>query len=96
MYVALILIQLAVSLIMGCYFLRAMRREKQIEGRPMPESAREMEKLRKMRDVHLNLPLGEQVRPKQFSDIIGQEEGIAALRAILCGLYRYIPLNVGV
>ena len=85
MYVALILIQLAVSLIMGCYFLRAMKREKQVEGRPMPESAREMEKLRKMREIHLNLPLGEQVRPKQFSDIIGQEEGIAALCAILCG-----------
>ena len=30
MYVALILIQLAVSLIMGCYFLRAMKREKQV------------------------------------------------------------------
>lgn len=85
MYVAIILIQLVVSIVVGVYFLRAMRREKRGAGGSAPESMREMDKLRKMREVRLNLPLGEQVRPKQFSDIVGQEEGIAALCAILCG-----------
>ncbi len=85
MYVAIILIQLVVSIVVGLYFLRAMRREKRGAGNSTPESVREMDKLRKMREVHLNMPLGEQVRPKRFSDIIGQEEGIAALCAILCG-----------
>lgn len=85
MYLAIILIQLVVSVVVGLYFLRAMRKEKQTTSKTTPESMREMDKLKKMRDIHLNLPLGEQVRPKQFSDIIGQSEGIAALCAILCG-----------
>lgn len=85
MYLAIILIQLVVSVVVGLYFLRAMRKEKQTTSKTTPESMREMDKLKKMRDIHLNLPLGEQVRPRQFSDIIGQSEGIAALCAILCG-----------
>lgn len=100
MAIALILIQLAVSIVVGCYFLHAMRREKQCEGKSAPESAREMDKLRKLRDIKLNLPLGEQVRPRSFSDIIGQEEGIAALCAVLCGpnpqhVILYGPPGIG-
>ena len=38
-----------------------------------------------MRAIRLSEPLAERVRPQTFEDIIGQEEGIRALRAILCG-----------
>lgn len=85
MYIAIILIQLLVSVVVGLYFLRAMRRERQGAAASTPESLREMDKMRKLREIRLNLPLGEQVRPKRFADIIGQEEGIAALCAVLCG-----------
>ena len=48
-------------------------------------SKREMEKLRKMRAISLTLPLTEKVRPKNFAELIGQEDGLKALRAALCG-----------
>lgn len=100
MYMALFWIQLAVSVVVGCYFLRAMKREKQSEGKSIPEASKEMEKLRKQREIRLNTPLGEQVRPRTFEDIIGQQQGIAALRAILCGpnpqhVILYGPPGVG-
>ena len=100
MYIAIILIQLLVSVVVGLYFLRAMRRERQGVATSTPESLREMDKMRKLREIRLNLPLGEQVRPKCFADIIGQEEGIAALCAVLCGpnpqhVILYGPPGIG-
>ena len=100
MYIAIILIQLLVSVVVGLYFLRAMRRERQGAAASTPESLREMDKMRKLREIRLNLPLGEQVRPKRFADIIGQEEGIAALCAVLCGpnpqhVILYGPPGIG-
>ena len=100
MYIAIILIQLLVSVVVGLYFLRAMRRERQGAAASTPESLREMDKMRKLREIRLNLPLGEQVRPKCFADIIGQEEGIAALCAVLCGpnpqhVILYGPPGIG-
>ena len=44
-----------------------------------------MERIQRMRKVKLTEPLAEKVRPKALGDIIGQEEGIEALRAALCG-----------
>ena len=44
-----------------------------------------MDKLRQMRAIRLSEPLSEHVRPQTFDDIIGQQEGIKALTAILCG-----------
>ena len=81
----LTLVQLAVTLIMGAYFFRQLR-----SGRAAPpgvrrENAEEMEKLRKMRAVHLTEPLSEHVRPRTLRDIVGQEEGVRALLAILGG-----------
>lgn len=100
MYLAIIVIQLLVSVVVGAYFLRAMRKEKQGSPSGRNESSREMEKIRQLRQIHLNQPLGEQVRPRSFSDIIGQEEGIRALCAILCGpnpqhVILYGPPGIG-
>lgn len=100
MYLAIIVIQLLVSVVVGVYFLRAMRKEKQGLPSGRNESSREMEKIRQLRQIHLNQPLGEQVRPRSFSDIIGQEEGIRALCAILCGpnpqhVILYGPPGIG-
>lgn len=85
----LICIQLCVSLIVGVYFLSRMKKES-VETPVAPQrtggsSRGEMDKLARMRAIRLSEPLAERVRPQTFEDIIGQEEGIRALRAILCG-----------
>ena len=98
--VVLACIQLAVTVIMGVYFLRQLRKEKTAEPAYRRESPREMEKLRRMRTVSLSEPLSERVRPAAFGDIVGQEEGIRSLMAILSGanpqhVLIYGPPGVG-
>jgi len=96
----LMLIQLAVTVIMGVYFLRQLRREKTPPPAKRRESNREMEKLTKQRAIRLSEPLSERVRPETFGDIIGQEDGVKSLQAILCGanpqhVLIYGPPGVG-
>lgn len=64
------------------------------------ESRKEMEKLRKLREISLSEPLSERTRPSSFDEIIGQEQGLKALRAVLCGpnpqhVIIYGPPGVG-
>lgn len=49
------------------------------------ENEKEMNKLAKMRSISLTEPLTEKSRPKNFNEIVGQEQGIKALKAALCG-----------
>ena len=49
------------------------------------ENKKEMEKLLKMRSISLTEPLTEKSRPSNFEEIIGQEEGVKALQAAICG-----------
>ncbi len=94
-------VQLAVTAIMGVYFFSQLKKQRAAEpaaGRR--GSAREMENLRKMRAVSLSEPLSEHVRPRKMEDIVGQEEGIRSLMAILCGknpqhVIIYGPPGVG-
>ncbi|UZW67945.1 AAA family ATPase [Priestia flexa] len=53
-----------------------------------------------MRAISLTEPLAERVRPSSFHDIVGQEDGIRALKAALCGpnpqhVIVYGPPGVG-
>ena len=53
-----------------------------------------------MREIHLTEPLTARTRPESFADVIGQEEGIKALRAAMCGpnpqhVIIYGPPGVG-
>lgn len=64
------------------------------------ENVKEMDKLRKLRSIQLTQPLTEKSRPTTFEEIIGQEEGIKALKAALCGpnpqhVIIYGPPGVG-
>lgn len=64
------------------------------------ENEKEMTKLANMRRVKLTEPLTEKSRPTTFEEIIGQEEGLNALRAALCGpnpqhVIIYGPPGVG-
>ena len=78
-------------------FLKNQRTQKVTIDR---ESKKEMEQLRKMRDITLSEPLSERVRPVRFDDIVGQEDGIKSLKAALCGpnpqhVIIYGPPGVG-
>lgn len=64
------------------------------------ENTKEMAKLNYMRSIALTEPLTERSRPSSFDEIIGQEEGIKALKAALCGpnpqhVIIYGPPGVG-
>ena len=94
------LIQVTVTVITGVFFYTQLRNQKRMEPQGRRESGKEMENLRKMRSISLSEPLSEHVRPRTFADIIGQEEGIRSLMAILCGenpqhVLIYGPPGVG-
>ena len=98
--VVIMLVQFLVTVVIGVYFYRQLRKEKSAEPAVRRESTRELEKLRRMRSVHLSEPLAERVRPTSFDDVVGQEEGIRSLKAILCGanpqhVLIYGPPGVG-
>lgn len=78
-------IQLMVTIVVGIYFYTQLRQQHKTQPAHRRESGREYEKLQKMRSLHLSEPLAERVRPSTFEDIIGQEDGIKSLKAILCG-----------
>lgn len=86
-----IVMQLAVSLIMGVYFYKQLKRQEQGKTGVKYDSQAELDRLRRLRAVKLNLPMSERVRPTGLERIIGQEEAVEALKAILCGPH---PQNV--
>ncbi len=96
----LLVSQLCFSAVSAFYFYNLLRAQKSGESGMKKESHRELEKLHKMRTVHLSVPLSEKTRPSSFSEIRGQERGIRALRAALCGenpqhVIIYGPPGVG-
>ncbi|MFZ3588362.1 ATP-dependent protease LonB [Bacillus sp. DJP31] len=78
-------IQLFFGVIIGLYFWNLLRNQRTQKVSIDKESRKEMEQLRKMRSISLTEPLSEKVRPTCFEDIVGQEDGIRALKAALCG-----------
>ena len=61
---------------------------------------KELDNLNKMRKIKLTEPLTEKSRPTSFDEVIGQEKGIKALKAALCGpnpqhVIIYGPPGVG-
>ncbi len=64
------------------------------------ENTKEMMNLKKLREISLAVPLTEKSRPSTFEEVIGQEKGIKALKAALCGsnpqhVIIYGPPGVG-
>lgn len=81
----LALVQLFFSVVIGLYFLNQLRSQREGKNAKSLDSGRERGRLLKMREVHLTMPLSEKARPGQLDDVIGQQEGIRALKAALCG-----------
>lgn len=96
----LFFLQLFLIIVMGLYFFNALKGQQGGRIVIQRESKKEMEKLQKMREIKLSKPLSELTRPSSFDEIIGQENGIKALKAALCGpnpqhVIIYGPPGVG-
>ena len=96
----LILLQVVLVIVL-IYFIvvnnKSSRSKKIVINR---ENKKEMNKLKEMRSISLTVPLTEKSRPKNFDEVIGQEKGILALKAALCGpnpqhVLIYGPPGVG-
>ena len=64
------------------------------------ENTKELNNLIRLRQISLSEPLTERSRPSSFEEIVGQEKGIKALKAALCGpnpqhVIIYGPPGVG-
>jgi len=97
---ALAILQVFFAIVIGLYFLNLLRTQQSNKIAIERESRKELEKLRRLRQISLSEPLSEKTRPASFSEIIGQEDGLRALRAALCGpnpqhVIIYGPPGVG-
>lgn len=94
------LVNLFFAIVIGLYFWNLLRSQQTNKVAVDRESRKEMEKLQRLRKISLSEPLSEKTRPANFNEIIGQEEGIKALKAALCGpnpqhVLIYGPPGVG-
>ena len=94
------LINLFFAVVIGLYFWNLLRAQQGTKVAVDREAKKEMERLGRLRAISLTEPLSEKTRPTKFDEIIGQEEGLKALRAALCGpnpqhLLIYGPPGVG-
>jgi len=94
------LIQLFFAVVIGLYFWNLLKQQRGNKVAIDRESSKEMEELRRMRSLSLSEPLSEKVRPSTFEEIVGQGDGLKALRAALCGpnpqhVLLYGPPGVG-
>ena len=80
-----LIIQFFFSIIIGLYFLNLLKSQQGNKSAIEKESRKEMEKLRRLKEIKLTEPLSEKTRPATLQDIVGQEQGLKALRAALCG-----------
>lgn len=88
------------AVVIGLYFLNLLRNQQSSKVTIEKESKKEIEKLRKMREISLTEPLAERTRPSTFEEVIGQERGIKALMAAICSpnpqhVLIYGPPGVG-
>jgi len=93
-------IEVIVGIIIGAYFFNLLKTQRKSQVTVEKESRKEVDHLRKMRTVALTEPLSEKTRPSKLEEIVGQEDGLKALRAALCGpnpqhVIIYGPPGVG-
>lgn len=81
----LILLQIILMVLMIYLIISSNRYNKVRKIVVDKENTKELEKLNKMREINLTVPLTEKSRPDRFEEIIGQDKGIKALKAALCG-----------
>ena len=78
-------VQLFFSCVIGLYFLMQLRNQTSSRSNIYKESQIKWEKMQALRKIELTPPLSEKMRPKGEQDIIGQTDGMKALKIALCG-----------
>ncbi len=96
----LVILSMLFSIVIGIYFWNLLKNQQGTKTAVEKESQKEMDKLRQLRAISLSEPLAEKTRPTNFRDIVGQEDGLRALRAALFGpnpqhVIIYGPPGVG-
>lgn len=94
------IVQFFFAVVIGLYFLNMLKNQQGSKVIIEKESKKEMEKLQRLRDIKLTKPLSELTRPATFEEIIGQQNGIKALKAAICGpnpqhIIIYGPPGIG-
>jgi Lon-like ATP-dependent protease len=92
--------QLAFTVIVGFYFITRLRYDSSNEKSVKNDAKAEAEQLNALRHIKLNEPMTERARPSGCDEIVGQEDGIRALRSALWGanpqhVLIYGPPGVG-
>ncbi|MGD0153929.1 MAG: ATP-binding protein, partial [Thermacetogeniaceae bacterium] len=77
-------IQIFFIIVIGLYFWNLLRTQQVTKVAVDREVKKELEKIQSLRRISLAEPLSERTRPQRFEEIIGQENGLKALRAALC------------
>ncbi|BFH67287.1 MAG: ATP-dependent protease LonB [Paenibacillus dendritiformis] len=98
--IILMLINAFFAVVIGVYFWNLLRNQKGNRTAVDRESKKEMDKLNKLRSISLTKPLAEKTRPSSMNDIVGQRDGLKALKAALCSsnpqhVIVYGPPGVG-
>ena len=96
----LLISQFIFTVIAGMYFFNCLKQQNGGKSSVKINCQKEVSKLTDLRSIKLSKPLSEQTRPEDFSEIVGQEQGIKALKAALCGsnpqhIIIYGPPGVG-
>ena len=96
----LITVQMFFTIVTGMYFLTQLRSQRYDKDGISEDAKAVMERLNKMRKISLSPPLSEQVRPKNLDEIVGQDDGLLALKIALGGknpqhILIYGPPGVG-
>ncbi|MGG5461956.1 ATP-dependent protease LonB [Clostridium sp. B9] len=99
-YTFIMFLQLVMSVVFFIYMKNSFASRSKNNTALEKENEKELEKLNKLRTIKLTEPLTEKSRPSELSEIIGQEKGIKALKAALCGpnpqhVIIYGPPGVG-
>jgi len=92
--------QFCFTVVTGLYFLFMLKSQFSGKSAIHSESVKELERLKKLNKIKLTEPLTEKTRPQSVHDIVGQDEGLKALRCALCGknpqhVLIYGPPGVG-
>ena len=93
-------IEVVVGIVIGTYFWNLLRAQRNSKTSSEKETRKDMDSLRRLRMIALTEPLSEKTRPAKLEEIVGQEDGLRALRAALCGpnpqhVIIYGPPGVG-
>ncbi len=92
--------QILLACIVGYYFYTQLRNQTSGKNAIHAGSEKELAKLKAMRAIKLTTPLCEKMRPDAISGIVGQDDALKALKALLCGpnpqhVLLYGPPGVG-